>query len=115
MSFAGRDDIIVRLRLLKHEPHGYDVVLGPAPVPLAFQTAKRQFLIEPTRDSRRPSRDLASDEVFTAPGRLVVVENSIADEQSIGIAVNPRELRCEGLRAAVRAGRAQWRHFGLRR
>src|SRR3954470_17178706 len=115
MGFARRDYIIVRLGLLKDEPHGYDVVLGPAPVPLAFQTAKRQFLIEPTRDSRRHSRDLASDEVFTAPGRLVVVENSLAIERSIGIAVHPREPRDERLRAAVRARRTQWRHFGLRR
>ena len=45
----------------------------------------------------------------------MVIENAIANKESVRLAVNPSELGRERLRAAVRARRPEWRRLGLGR
>ena len=40
---AGRDDVVVRLVLLQHQPHGAHVVVGVAPVALGVDIAEPQL------------------------------------------------------------------------
>ncbi len=73
---AGRDDIIVRLLLLQHEPHRSDVISRMAPVALGVDVAEVQLLGEPQLDPRHASRDLARDELLAAQRALVIEEDS---------------------------------------
>ena len=41
ICLAGRDDVIVRLVLLQHEPHGFHVIYGVAPVSLRVQISEK--------------------------------------------------------------------------
>src|SRR5947209_525616 len=45
----------------------------------------------------------------------MIVENPIADEETVGLAVDSRQLGRKSFGAAIWTCRAQWRHFGLRR
>ena len=49
VAHAGRDDVVVRLVLLQHQPHRADVVAGEAPVALARRDCRA------TSESARPS------------------------------------------------------------
>src|SRR5437588_11814089 len=115
MALAAGDDVIRRLFLLQHQPHRHDVILRAAPVSPALEIAEREFMVEPARDPRHRARDLAGDEILAAPGRLVVIENAIADKDAVRLAVNLRELGRERLRAAVGTRRPEWRRLGLGR
>ena len=55
MRLARRDDEIVGLVLLQHEPHRPDVVPGEAPVPLGVEIAEPHLAPEADRD-RAPRR-----------------------------------------------------------
>ena len=48
VGLAGGDDVVVRLVLLQHQPHGPDVVAGEAPVPLGVQVAERHLRCRPS-------------------------------------------------------------------
>ena len=45
MRFAGRQDIIVGLVLLKDAPHSFDIVAGVAPIALGIEVAEVQALL----------------------------------------------------------------------
>jgi hypothetical protein len=40
VCLAGADDVIVRLVLLQHQPHGADVIAGETPIALRLQVAQ---------------------------------------------------------------------------
>ena len=44
VGLAGRDDVVVGLVLLQHQPHGLDVVAGEAPVALGVEVAEPQLV-----------------------------------------------------------------------
>ena len=73
MGLARRDDVVVRLVLLKHQPHGLDVVAGEAPVALGVEVSHDELLLQPFLDPGGTERDLAGDERLT-PARALVVE-----------------------------------------
>ena len=72
-------------------------------------------MLEAATDPRRRARNLAGHEILSAPRRFVVVKNSVADEEAVGLPVNPRQLGRESLRATIGAGWPERRFFGLRR
>ena len=47
MRFAGRDHVIVRLGLLQHQPHRFDVVAGIAPIARASRFPRNSFFCSP--------------------------------------------------------------------
>src|SRR5918992_2721439 len=63
VRLAGGYDVVVRLVLLEHEPHGLDVVLGIAPVPLRVEVPERKLLLQPELDGGGTMGDLARDEL----------------------------------------------------
>src|SRR5205814_5010131 len=90
MTLAGSDDIIRGLFLLQHQPHRDDVILGPAPISPALQAAELQFLVEPARDPRYSASDFARNKIFSAPGRFVIVEDPVANEEPVRFAIDTR-------------------------
>jgi len=74
VGLPGGHDVVVRLVLLEHEPHGLHVVAREAPVALGVEVAEPQLLLEPRLDPGGAVGDLAGHELQPAPGRLVVEE-----------------------------------------
>ncbi len=68
MRFTGGDDVIIRLGLLKHQPHRLDIIAGEAPVALGFQISQEQFLLQADFDAGGRTRDFARDERLAARG-----------------------------------------------
>src|SRR5678815_3818695 len=86
-----------------------------APISPRGSVPEHKFLLEAATDPRRRPRDFAGDEVFPPARRFVIVKNSVADKEAVGLPVNARQLGREGLRTAVGAGRLERRLFSLRR
>src|SRR2546423_1853415 len=114
VGFSAGHYVIVWTFALQHQPHCLDVILGPAPISLALQISQREIDIETSRNSRHPARDLTRDEIFPAPRRFVIVENAVADKQTIGLPIHANQLRGECFGTAVRTGRLKGSIFSLR-
>ena len=68
VGFTGRDQVVIRVILLEHQPHGMDIVGRVSPVAPRFQVAQAQFVLHPQLDTRHRVGDLARDE-FQAAAR----------------------------------------------
>ena len=99
--------------MLKHQPHRRDVILRVAPIASRGNIPEDQFVFEAAADPRCGPGDFSGDEVLPAARRFVIVENAIADEEAVGLPVNPRQLGRKCLRATVGAGRPERRLFRL--
>src|SRR5215203_6900810 len=75
--FARRDDVVVRLVLLEHEPHRLDVVAGKAPVPPRLEVTEIELVLQAELYPRQRARDLARHERL-APTRALVIEQDAA-------------------------------------
>jgi len=101
--------------MLQHQPHSNDVILRPAPIAFALQISQDEIDIEAARNARRRVRDLARHKIFAAPRRLMIIKNPVANKHSVRLPVDSRQLRREGLSAAVGTRRSHRRFFCLRR
>ena len=63
MHLAGRDDVVVGVLLLEHEPHRLDVVAGKTPVALRVEVAQAQLVGETELAAHGPVGDLAGHEL----------------------------------------------------
>ena len=77
MPLARGDDEVFRLVLLQHEPHGFDVVAGEAPVALGVEIAEIQAFLQSLLDSRGRAGDLSGDESLASPRALVVEQDPL--------------------------------------
>src|SRR6267143_3660413 len=87
MRLACCDYEIVRLRLLQHQPHRFNVFFRVAPIPLGLQVAEVELFLQSRLDARHRPSDLAGHKSLTAPRGLVVKENPIAGKQAVTLAV----------------------------
>ena len=76
MSLAGGDDVIVGAGLLKHQPHGLDVLAGMAPIALGVQVAEGQVLGAAGKNAGDAGGDFAGDELESAARRFVIKEDA---------------------------------------
>ena len=88
VRLTGRYDIIVRGFVLQHQPHGLDVILSAAPVSPALQIAQDKIDIQAMRNPRDCATNLATDEVFSATRRFMIVGDSVAGKQREGLSVD---------------------------
>ena len=114
VRLAGRDDVVVRLVGLEHQPHRPHVVAGEAPVPLGGEVAEPQLLLEPEADRRRAAADLPGQELLRAPRRLVVEEDRRGRVQPVMAAERAGQEVGERLAGAVRRDRRDRRLLDLR-
>src|SRR5579872_7289198 len=56
------DDVIPRLRILKHEPHGANVVAGETPVAPGIQISQHQLVGQAQLDASHPVTHLSWEE-----------------------------------------------------
>ena len=91
MGFARGYDIIVRFRLLEHQPHGFDVFFGVTPVAFGFQITHEQFVLQTGLDARNGPGDFARHKILAAPGGFVVEKNAVAGVQPVGFTVVYRD------------------------
>src|SRR5581483_5184413 len=99
---AARDDVVVRLLLLQHQPHRADVVAGVAPVAARLEVAEPELSFEPEADRGGGAADLARDEVERPARGLVVVEDPGAGVEAVLAAVAARDPVRVRLRDPVR-------------
>ena len=109
MALPARDDVVVRLVLLQHEPHRAHVVPGVAPVAPGVEVAERHVALEAEADRGGRVRHLARHEVERAPRGLVVVEDPGRGVQPVAAAVAPRDEVRVRLGHAVRSHRRKRR------
>ena len=81
MRLIRGDDVIIRMILLQHEPHRFDIFFGVTPVALCIQIAEIKFVLQPGLDVRHGARDFARDKRFAAPRAFVIEQNAAAREQ----------------------------------
>ena len=103
MCLAGRDDIVARLRLLKHAPHGLDVVAREPPVAAGVEIPQLEVRCQTEFDARDAVRDFAGHELASAAGARVVEEDPRAREQAVALPVVDRNEVTVDLRDPVRA------------
>eukprot|EP00976_Prorocentrum_cordatum_P060052 1175741-Prorocentrum_minimum.AAC.2 len=84
---ARADDEIVRLVVLKNEPHRHHVVTGVPPVPLRVDVTQEQALLEAVFDPCHRPRDLPGHEVVPAARALVVEENPVGSKDVVSLSV----------------------------
>src|SRR5579875_4026864 len=115
MRLAGADDVIVRLILLQHQPHGPYVIAGKPPITLGLQIAQTQFLIQPVLDASDAVCDFAADKFHTASWTLVVEQDAGAGKQAIALPIIYRDVVAVNLGDAVGRTRMERSGFRLRR
>ena len=75
-SAARCHNIIVGFVLLKHEPHGTDIVSRVPPIALGIEIPKLQFVGKSKFDPRHAVRDLSCHKFDSPQGALMVKENA---------------------------------------
>ena len=84
---ARGDDVVLGLARLEDEPHTLDVVLGVAPVAEGVEVAEVEFVLQALGDAGGGEGDLARDEGLATALALVVEEDAVATEHTVGVAV----------------------------
>ena len=87
----GRDDIVVGLLLLQHQPHRANIVARMAPVALGVDVAEPQFLSQPKFDARDAVRHLSGDEFDAAQGALMIEQDAGRCVQAEALAIIDRD------------------------
>src|SRR3989442_12042306 len=72
VRFSGGNHIVIRLRLLKHQPHRFYIVARVAAVPPRLEVAHVESGLQTELDPSRRPRDLSAKECLTTPRRFVV-------------------------------------------
>ena len=114
MRFFRGENVVVRLGLLQHHPHAFDIFGRVAPVALGFEIAEIELVLQAVANPRDSARDFAADENFAAPRGFVVEEDPVHGEQAVAVARVCGHPVAVELGAAVRAPRAEWSQLVLR-
>ena len=109
MRLTGRHDIVVRLILLQHEPHCFDIIAGEAPIALGIEVAQEELLLQPFLDASGGTRDLAGHERLAAPRTLVIEQDAVADKEAVSLTIIDGVPVGGELADRVRAARIEWR------
>src|SRR5690348_6047248 len=113
MRPAGRDDVIVRLILLQHEPHGFDVLARVSPVAAGLQVSECDAVGFAGDDPGYAGSDLTRHELVPAAGRLVIEQNAAHGESPGGLPVITGQLVAGNLADTVARARMKTGLLGL--
>jgi len=112
-AFAGRNDVVVGLLLLKHQPHRPHVVAGKTPVTLRVEIAEVELVLQAELDAGGGPGDLSGHERLAAPRAFVVEQDPARRVQAVALAVVDREPVGTHLGDTVGAARVEWRRLPL--
>ena len=101
VHLTGRDDVVVRLVVLEHQPHRLDVLGRVSPVAAGVEVAEVQLVGLAGDDRGDAAGHLAGDEGRPAPRRLVVEQDAVGREDPVGLAILDRHLVGEHLGGGV--------------
>src|SRR5262249_29645078 len=87
MCFSCCDDVIVRLILLEHKPHGLHILFRIAPVALGIEIAEVEFVLESSLYVSCSAGYLSRHKGFPAARRLVVEKYSVAGKYAVTFAI----------------------------
>jgi hypothetical protein len=76
MASTGREDVVIRLRCLEHQPHCLHVIRGIAPIAGRIETAKMQLRVQSDGDTRNGGGNFARHEVESASRTFMIEENA---------------------------------------
>ncbi len=76
MGLAGAYNVVIRFILLEHEPHGFDIVSGIAPIPFGVQVAHSELIVQAQFDAGYAMGHLTGGELQASPWRFVVEKDS---------------------------------------
>src|ERR1041385_663011 len=115
MGLSGGDYIIARYRLLKHKPHGLDILLGVTPIPFGVEIAQIKRFLDAGKNVGDRARDFAGDESFATTRRLMIKEDAVAGVKAVRLAIVDRREMGGDLRDTVWAARIKRSFFVLGR
>ena len=107
VGFTRADDIVIRLRLLEHPPHRFDVFWSVPPVSLWVEISELDVFRLPFRDHRHPGCNLPRQELQASPCAFVVKQYAVRDVHPIRFSVVRARPVCEKLRDAIRRPRME--------
>src|SRR5215475_13442196 len=113
MRFSCCNDIIIRLLLLKHKPHGFYILLRIPPIALGIEVAQVEFILQSSPNMGNRTGYFAGYESFPSTWRLMIKKDAIAGEDPITLSVvhgNPIGIN---LGSAVGAARVERRRLPL--
>src|SRR5256885_6095036 len=87
MLLARGHDVVLRLRLLQHQPLRTHIVARVSPIPFRIQIAQVQSILQAGANPRQRTGDLARNEGLTPLRRFVVEEDAVARIQAVGLAI----------------------------
>ncbi len=109
MGLPGADHVVVWLFLLKHQPHGANVIGCIPPIATRIQVTQKELLLNSVFDARNRAGDLASDKSLAAARRFMVEENPARRMDSIALAIVHGNVVPKDLGAGIRAARMKGR------
>src|SRR3989344_1366949 len=114
MTLASPHDVIIRLRLLEHQPGRFHVLGSVAPVAHGFQIPKIKLFLQTLGNAGRRPRDFFGYKGFTAPRTLVIEKYAVHGKDIIGFAIISGSVEGKNFGGRIRASRVEWRGFALR-
>src|SRR5438094_7664870 len=109
----GRDHVVFRFVLLKHQPHRADVLAGMPPVTSGLQIAEPQLLRQAELDSRGMGGNLPGDELEATTGGLVIIQDAGGGFDAVGLPVVASQVKPGHFRDPVSGPRMKRRQFVL--
>src|SRR5581483_7078026 len=104
---AGSDDEVFGGVLLEHEPHGFYVVAGEAPIAFGVEVAEDEFVLLTEFDTGDGVRNLAGDEFVASARGFVIEEDARTGEEVIAFTEIDGDPVAVKFGDAVRAARVE--------
>src|SRR5208337_3570206 len=105
VSLSGGYYVVVRPVLLKHQPHGLNIVAGIPPVSSCFKVSNPQLFRQSQLDPCCGMTDFSAHKFKTSPGGLMVEKNPAHCINTVGFTVVPGKVEPAELRYPVRRPR----------
>src|SRR6266700_7531489 len=109
MPLACGNDVIFRLILLQHQPHGLHIVTRKAPITAGLQVAQFYTTLLAARYLCDAISDLAGHKVEASPRGLMVIEDTRTGKEAVCFPIVFHHMMGKQLRAAIWASRMHGR------
>src|SRR6185436_8293962 len=91
MGFARRDNIIIRLVLLEHQPHSFNVFPCKTPISLSIEISHINLIVQTAFDTGDSAAYLTSYKRLSAPRGFMVEQDSVTGKHPIAFSVVDRD------------------------
>lgn len=113
MGFSRGDYVIVGLVLLEHQPHGFDVFFGVAPIAFGVEISEIKFVLKSCENMSDGAGDFARDKPFAPSRGFVVKKNPVTGVETVSFAVIHRGPIGRDFSDGIGAARVEGGAFAL--